>query len=276
MWTELLWAAVLGLMLGSFANVVIHRLPLMLEQAWAADCHPDAPRPPRFDLLWPRSHCPHCHTPLSWRDLWPVLSYLLARGHCRHCHHPISARYMWVELAMAGVFAGLVTLHGWTLAAVLWCAWGFVLVCAATIDARTTLLPDALTLPLLWLGLLSASFGWIPVQLDDALWAAALGYGVLRGTYHLFKALTGKEGMGFGDFKLLAALGAWTGMAAVMPMLLLASVLGVLYGGTQWALGRLQRDQAMPFGPFLVTAAALHHLYLYTPKAWPWLQTWLP
>jgi leader peptidase (prepilin peptidase) / N-methyltransferase len=247
--------ALLGLCIGSFLNVVIHRLPLMLERGWRQDSAEMLglpPDPPGDDisLSHPRSRCPSCGHRITWSQNIPVLSYLWLRGRCAGCQTRISARYPLIELFTAALFAAIGWKFGDTPTSLLWCAMAAVLVALAGIDWDTTLLPDNLTLPLLWAGLVAAALGWT-VPLPDALWGAVAGYLSLWSVYWLFKLTTGKEGMGFGDFKLLAALGAWLGLKMVLPVVLGASVLGAIVGIGMKFGGGLREGRYVPFGPFL-------------------------
>jgi leader peptidase (prepilin peptidase)/N-methyltransferase len=252
-------AALVGLAIGSFLNVVIHRLPRMMEVEWRAQCAELDGRPPpetgRYNLLVPRSQCPDCGSPIRARDNIPVLSWLLLRGKCAHCKARISPRYPIVEILTA-VLSGLVAWsfgYGWTAALFLVLTW--TLIALTFIDADTTLLPDDLTLPLLWLGLLANLGGLIPgVTLRDAVIGAVVGYLALWAIYWAFKLATGKEGMGYGDFKLLAALGAWMGWKALLPIVLLSSLVGALVGIVLIVLARRGREIPIPFGPYLATA----------------------
>lgn len=249
---------VLGLLVGSFLNVVIHRLPRMLERQWAAECAEIAGREPEpaepFDLVRPRSRCPHCGHRIRWYENIPVVSYAFLRGRCSSCSARISPRYPLVEIATAGLFAfcGWKWGLGWT--ALAWCGFAAALVALALIDWDTTLLPDDITLPLVWAGLIAAALRWNPLPLQQALWGAVAGYLSLWLVYQGFKLLTGKEGMGYGDFKLFAALGAWFGWQALVPMILIASVIGAVVGIGMKLRDSLREGGAMPFGPFLAGA----------------------
>ncbi len=254
--------AILGLAVGSFLNVLIHRLPLMMEAEWRGQCAElegrDAPEQPSFNLWVPGSHCPACKTPLRVVDNIPLVSWLVLRGKCAHCGVRISVRYPVVEL-LTGVLSGLVAWHfglTWTTAFALVFTW--ILVAAAFIDADTTLLPDDLTLPLLWLGLLAALMGYT-VPLRDAVLGAMAGYLSLWTLYWAFKLATGKEGMGYGDFKLLAALGAWMGWKMLIPIALIASVVGIVFALA--LLGARVRDKHIPFGPYLCAAGFIALLW---------------
>ncbi len=251
-----------GLLVGSFLNVVIHRIPKMMEATWRQEARElleqPAPKgeetPPLFNLVTPGSHCPHCNHRIRWYENVPVVSWALLKGRCSGCKAAISKRYPIIELLTALV-AGL-------------CAWrfgydpwlifmlygSFTLLALAVIDLDTTLLPDDLTYPLLWAGLLAAVLGISPVSLSDAVIGAMAGYLALWSLYWVFKLLTGKEGMGYGDFKLLAALGAWLGWQYLPVVVLLSSVVGLVFAVSMMASGSVKRDQGIPFGPYLAIA----------------------
>ena len=260
--TQWFWACIVGLfglLIGSFLNVVIYRLPKMLEQQWADECAemsgaaPVAQAKP-FNLMLPRSSCPHCGHLIHWYENIPVVSYLVLRGRCAACKAPISARYPLVELATSAVFFFCAWRWGISTTGLAWCVFSAILLALAFIDWDTTLLPDDLTLPLLWLGLIAAALQWTPVGLNAALWGAVAGYLSLWLVYWAFKLVTGKEGMGYGDFKLFAALGAWFGWQALIPIILLASVIGAVVGiGMKFTTG-LREGGYVPFGPFLAGA----------------------
>ncbi|MFT3906031.1 MAG: A24 family peptidase [Steroidobacteraceae bacterium] len=299
-------AGVLGLLIGSFLNVVIHRLPKMLEREWRAQCaelgaelgagpgiepgaEPTAgsaargapatgPAPP-YNLVTPRSACPHCQAPIKAHQNIPVVSWLLLGRRCAACHAPISVRYPLIEL-LSGVLSALVVWKfgfGWPALAALCITW--VLIALTVIDLDHQLLPDNLTLPLLWAGLLAslaasataapALDGFaaaaalvtaptttlsLPVRPEAAIIGAAVGYLSLWSVYQLFKLATGKEGMGYGDFKLLAALGAWLGYRMLLPIILISACVGALSGILLIVTGRQARGQPIPFGPFLAAA----------------------
>ena len=256
----LLGAAVIGLAVGSFLNVVIHRLPKMMDAEWRAQCAEiegrELPEQGRYNLLVPSSHCPHCQTPLRPYDNVPLLSYLLLGGRCRQCHAAISPRYPAVE-ALTAILSALVAWHfGWSVQGGLALALTWTLIALTFIDADTTLLPDSMTLPLLWLGLLANVFG-VFAPLEDAVIGAAVGYLLLWSVYWLFKLATGREGMGYGDFKLLAALGAWLGYTMLLPIILLSSIVGAVVGGGLMLMARRGRDVPIPFGPYLAAAGFL-------------------
>ena len=239
--------AVLGLCIGSFLNVVIHRLPLMLERGWKIDSAQmlglDPTKTPAIgaplSLSRPRSQCPKCGHAIAWHENIPLLGYLRLGGRCSACKTRISPRYPIVELATALLFAAIGWRFGAQPAALLWCGFAAVLIALTGIDWDTTLLPDDLTLPLLWAGLVAAALGWT-LPLTQALWGAVAGYLSLWSVYWAFKLATGKEGMGHGDFKLLAALGAWLGAQMILPIVLGASVLGALVGLAMKASGALR------------------------------------
>jgi leader peptidase (prepilin peptidase)/N-methyltransferase len=257
-WLSPVALGVLGLCVGSFLNVVIHRLPRMLEQQWRRDSAellevslPDAGEP--LTLARPRSRCPQCGHRLRWYENIPVLSWIMLRARCSACKTPISARYPGVEVLTAALFAGVGWKVGPAPVALVWCAVMAMLVALSFIDWDTTLLPDQLTQPLLWGGLIAAALGWT-LPLSDALWGAVAGYLALWSIYWLFKLTTGKEGMGFGDFKLLAALGAWLGWKTLLPIVLSASVIGAIVGIGMKLLSGLREGRYVPFGPFLAGA----------------------
>jgi leader peptidase (prepilin peptidase)/N-methyltransferase len=299
-------ALLVGLIVGSFLNVVIYRLPIMLERQWRADYaetvsaaaggqidspslgvapshatdanaprNPaaflrqhdglaEAPPEPRFNLAVPRSVCPACRAPIKGIHNIPLLSYLTLRGRCASCQARISARYPAVEL-ICGIATALVAWRfGFDSAALCAAVVTWFLIALTGIDLDHQLLPDSLTLPLLWLGLLASLTGWglhagraLPVDPRSAIIGAAAGYLSLWAVYHAFRLLTGKEGMGYGDFKLLAALGAWLGWQMLLPIVLLAAIVGALVGGVLILSHRTQRGNPMPFGPFLAAAGWL-------------------
>ncbi|MEJ5990973.1 prepilin peptidase [Ramlibacter sp. PS3R-8] len=254
-------AGVLGLLFGSFLNVVIHRLPKMLERQWAAECAEFAGQEPKpedpFNLVVPASRCPHCGHRIRWYENIPVVSWLALRGKCSGCHTSISMRYPVVELVTAAFFALCGARFGLTLQAAAWAAFAALLICLFLIDMDTQILPDDLNYTLLWLGLLVSAVGW-SIPLKSAVWGAALGYLVFWSIFQLFKLATGKEGMGYGDFKLLAALGAWLGVEYLLAIILLSSVVGAVIGIILLLVGKLaNKDIPMPFGPYLAGAGLL-------------------
>jgi leader peptidase (prepilin peptidase)/N-methyltransferase len=267
-------AAVLGLLVGSFLNVVILRLPGRMAAEWRREARDvleleaiDEALPP--GIVREPSHCPHCKHPLSAADNIPLFGWLLLGGRCRYCKARISIQYPLVEL-LSGVLSAIVVWKfgvAWPALAGLVLTW--TLIALSGIDFRTQLLPDQLTLPLLWLGLLLA-LRPLFVAPPAAILGAAIGYLSLWSVYWGFKLLTGKEGMGHGDFKLLAALGAWMGPMALLPIVLLSSLIGAIVGGSLIALKRHDSDMPMPFGPFIAMAGwvwfvagnSLLHAYL--------------
>jgi leader peptidase (prepilin peptidase) / N-methyltransferase len=251
-------AGVLGLLVGSFLNVVIYRLPKMLERQWAAECAELTGKPPEeappFNLVSPRSRCRQCGHLIRWYENVPILSYLVLRGKCSACGAVIGLRYPLVEFATAVLFFLTVWHWGATPAGAAWCGFSAAIVALALIDWDTTLLPDDITLPLLWAGLIIAALRWTDVTLPQALWGAVAGYVSLWLIYQGFKLLTGREGMGYGDFKLFAALGAWFGWTALIPIILMASVIGAVVGIAMKFSSGLREGGYVPFGPFLAGA----------------------
>ena len=244
----------LGLMVGSFLNVVIYRLPKMMESGWRQQCaelRGDEPAPQTtFNLIVPRSACPHCNHAISaWENI-PIVSYLLLRGKCKGCGANISPRYPIIE-AISGILCAYAAWHfGFGLAAAGALLFIWALLALTAIDFNTQLLPDDITLPLLWLGLLFNLFG-IFASLHSAVLGAMFGYLALWGVYWLFKLVTGKEGMGYGDFKLLAALGAWMGWQMLPLIILLSSLVGAVAGITLIVAAKHGRSVPIPFGPYL-------------------------
>lgn len=251
-------AALIGLQLGSFLNVVVWRLPLMMQRQWEADCAQlqgaISDSVEAFNLSTPRSHCPACKTPLRANELVPVLSYLWLKGECGHCGVAVSVRYPLVELATSLLWGFCALRWGFSAEALAWAGFGSVLLALALIDADTMLLPDSLTLPLLWAGILCASMGVIQLPLLQSVWGAAAGYGVLWTVQAVFKLFTGKQGMGEGDYKLLSALGAWLGWMALPLVVLMASMLGVIVALAMRWRGNLKAGEPLPFGPYLALA----------------------
>ncbi len=270
----------LGLIVGSFLNVVIHRLPMMMARQWWGEVAgqlqdnasyeavfgqpllPGADKTgraveaalealPRLNLAVPRSRCPACGHVLRWNENVPLLGWLRLRGRCAACGTGIPLRYPTVEALTGLLFATIAWRFGPQPAALMWCTVAAVLVTLSAIDWDTTLLPDDLTQPLLWAGLVAAAVGWSGLRPEAALTGAVAGYLALWSVYWLFKLATGKEGMGHGDFKLLAALGAWLGWQALLPIVLMASVLGALVGLIMKLNGHLREGRYVPFGPFL-------------------------
>ncbi len=286
-------AGVAGLMFGSFLNVVIYRLPAMMHRDWLAESVGNlmpaehgptlwslvfgdrrlAPKQleqgaseaagaietlPSLTLSKPRSRCGACGHAIRWYENIPVLSYLFLRGRCAACSTHISLRYPVVELVTAGLFALCAWRFGITPVGALWAAFAALLVCQFLIDLDTQLLPDSLNYLLLWLGLIGAALGWTGVSLGAAVWGVVFGYLSLWGVYHLFRLATGKEGMGYGDFKLLAALGAWLGADYLVAIILISSLVGSVLGLTLLLVGKLaHKDIPISFGPFLAGAGLI-------------------
>jgi leader peptidase (prepilin peptidase)/N-methyltransferase len=257
-WFDASIFGVLGLLIGSFLNVVIYRLPRMLEAQWKAEYSEmsgnELPVVEKFNLMVPRSRCQKCDHQIRWYENIPLLSYLLLRGKCSACKTPISLRYPMVELASAALFFFCAWKLGASLSALVWSGFSASVLVLAFIDWDTTLLPDDLTLPLLWAGLIAAALHWSGIPMMAAFWGAVAGYTSLWLIYWAFKLITGKEGMGFGDFKLFAALGAWFGWQALVPIILMASVIGAVVGIAMKLSSKLRAGGYVPFGPFLAGA----------------------
>lgn len=268
---------VLSLLIGSFLNVVIYRLPIMMEREWRAQCAElvnspaSSPAPAaaeqRFDLLTPRSRCPSCGKPITALQNIPVISYLFLRGRCAHCRASISARYPIIEL-MTAVLAGFAAWRfGFGVEAAAAVLLTFALIAVSVIDIDHQIIPDSISLPLVWIGLLLSLFH--PVAGTDVLFidpktaivGALAGYLSLWSVYHLFRLLTGKEGMGYGDFKLLAALGAWLGWQVLPLIILLSAVVGACVGLSMILLRGRDRNIPIPFGPYLAAAGWIAMVY---------------
>ncbi len=255
----ILLAGLLGLIIGSFLNVVILRVPRMLEIEWQQQAReilePDREHEPpaTYNLILPHSHCPKCKTEIKpWQNI-PVISYLLLRGRCGNCKEPISLRYPAIELLTAGLSMLVAWQMGFGLATAGMLVLTWALICLSMIDADTQLLPDIIVLPLLWLGLILNSFG-VYTDLNTALWGAVAGYLSLWSVYWLFKLVTGKEGMGYGDFKLLAMLGAWGGWQVLPLTILLSSLVGAILGIIILKARGANNSTPLPFGPYLAIA----------------------
>lgn len=253
-------AGLLGLLVGSFLNVVIHRLPRMMEREWQTQCAElrgeEFPEAETLSLLSPRSRCPTCGHGIGALENVPIISWLALRGKCSHCRTPISARYPIVE-ALTGLLTGFAAAHfgfEWSALGAILLIWS--LIALAFIDFDTTYLPDAITLPLLWCGLLFNLQGAF-ADLPAAVIGAMAGYISLWSVYWAFKLLTRKEGMGYGDFKLLAALGAWLGWQMLPLIVLLSSMVGAVVGILLIVLAKRGREVPIPFGPYLATAGVI-------------------
>ncbi len=256
-----------ALIIGSFLNVVIYRLPVMMEREWREQCDELGKSPPehdipegRFDLVVPRSRCPSCGHPVkAWQNI-PVISYLFLAGRCAHCKESISARYPLVEMATAVLAALCAWRFGFGWEAMMAIVMTLSLVPISMIDADTQLIPDSIVLPLLWTGLLMSLFHPLPgsdtlfIAPKDAIIGAVAGYLSLWTVYQLFKLVTGKEGMGYGDFKLLAALGAWLGWQQLPQIILMSAVVGAVVGISLMAFRKHERSVPIPFGPYLAAA----------------------
>ena len=271
---NLVWLAIFialfSLLIGSFLNVVILRFPVMMFRSWKQDClemdsnlpkHPaidDLSKP--FNLLKPDSHCPKCQAPVrAWQNI-PLLSWVLLRGKCAGCGTPIGLRYPAVEIATAILSTALLLVYpwGWQLAAMLVFTW--LLISMSVIDIDHQILPDTMTLSLLWLGLLVNSQGLF-TDLESAVYGAAAGYLALWSVFWIFKLVTGKEGMGYGDFKLLAALGAWLGVQSLPLIILLSSVVGAVVGIAGIIILGRDKNVPIPFGPYLAAAGWIAALW---------------
>jgi leader peptidase (prepilin peptidase)/N-methyltransferase len=251
---------VLGLLIGSFLNVVIYRLPKMMQRESdnyvAHESGKELPHPERYNLILPRSACPHCGHQITALENIPVISYLVIDGKCTSCKAPISKRYPIIEAITGALSAFMIWHFGSGLAGLGAMVFVWFLVAMTFIDADTQLLPDDLTLPLLWGGLLLNIFSTF-TSLESAVIGAAAGYLSLWAVYWLFKLATGKEGMGYGDFKLLAALGAWMGWSMLPLIILLSSAVGAIIGISMIALGKLGKGKPIPFGPYLAIAGLI-------------------
>ena len=249
---------VLGLTVGSFLNVVIYRLPVMLQRGWERECalfnDQATPEHEPFNLAVPASRCQSCGHKIAWYENIPLVSYIALRGRCSACRQSISVRYPAVELATGVLFGWCFAIFGLTPSSFIWSGVAATLVALAMIDLDTMMLPDALVYPLLWAGLIASAADRTNTFLAHAVWGAVFGYLSLWLVYWAFKLLTGKEGMGHGDFKLFAALGAWFGWPALLPIIIMASVIGILAAVGLRVCGKASENAQMPFGPFLAGA----------------------
>lgn len=273
-WMAAITGLVFGLVIGSFLNVVIYRLPKIMEREWRAECADlTGAEPPqdsaRFSLVFPGSRCPHCETPIKYQHNIPVLSYLWLRGRCAACSAPIGLRYPLVELATGILTAAVAWRFGLTIEGLAAALMTWSLITLAVIDMDHQILPDRITLPLLWAGLMFSVWGLFTTP-EAAIIGAISGYMSLWLVFQAFRLATGKEGMGFGDFKLLAVFGAWFGWQLLPQIVLVSSIVGALVGIGMMVIGRQERSQPIPFGPFLAVAGwialmwgtAINHAYL--------------
>lgn len=269
-----LFVATVGAVTGSFLSMLVYRLPIILKRQWDRDCREALALPPpekaeTFNIAWPASHCPKCRAPLKIRDNIPLLGFLLLRGRCRHCAAPIPRQYFLIEVLSTLAAIVSVAHFGLTPRGAAAFLLGAALIALTFIDMREQILPDVITLPFLWLGLL-LNRGDLYASLDSAVLGAALAYLFLWLVFHAFRLATGKEGMGHGDFKLFALAGAWLGWQLLPLVLLFASLAGALYGGALILTRRLTRATPMPFGPFLCAATWLALFY-----GWPLMALYL-
>ncbi len=257
---------ILGLCIGSFLNVVIYRLPVMMQREWRHDCLEFLEQPPgkpdseSFNLVVPRSRCGHCGHQISASENIPVLSYLILRGKCAACGAPISSQYPLVEIFVALISLVVGWHFGVSLQAIAALVFSWCLVAASGIDIGHKILPDSITLPLMWLGIFLSFFN-IFIDLETSIIGAMGGYLSLWSVFILFKIITGKEGMGHGDFKLLAMLGAWTGWKMLFVIILTSSLVGVVVGITMILLKKTERSTQIPFGPYLAAAGWISLLW---------------
>jgi leader peptidase (prepilin peptidase)/N-methyltransferase len=243
------WVFLFGLLIGSFLNVLIHRLPRMImSDSSSEDDHAN------YDLCWPASHCPKCNTPLKvWHNI-PVLSFVYLKGRCSFCQQPISAIYPIIEITNALLWLACSWHWGLNATGLCWAFFASMLLALSVIDWQTTLLPDDLTQALVWVGLMVSASGWVDLDLHQSVWGAVTGYAALWAIATAFERATGKQGMGAGDFKLLAGLGAWLGPLALIPLVMLASLSGASVGLFLKFTGRVHNDGYIPFGPFLAVS----------------------
>jgi len=274
---------IFSLLIGSFLNVVIYRLPKILEQGWKQECRAfledeldlkrtkaNSENELEISLSKPDSSCPHCDHKIRFYENIPVISWLFLKGQCSQCHHAIAKRYPLVE-SVTALIGFLVAQHFGVTATTFWVLLlSYALICLTMIDVDHMLLPDQITLPFLWLGLLLNLNGLI-VPLSDAVIGASVGYLSLFSVFWLFKLITGKEGMGHGDFKLLALFGAWTGWQLLAILILMASVVGAVIGISLMLFKNHQREQAIPFGPYLAIAGWI--TLMWGEKIWSWYLT---
>lgn len=262
----LTYSFIIGAFIGSFLNVVIHRIPIMLERQWKSECQElltpeiDIPALSKYNLCVPRSHCPACNHQIKAIENIPVISYLFLKGECNSCGTKISAQYPFVELLTAIFTVIIVWKFGFSLQALGGVIFTWFLIALSGIDIKTQLLPDNLTFPFLWLGIIFNLFATY-TDLNSSVLGAIFGYLALWSVFHLFKLITGKEGMGYGDFKLLAALGAWLGWQVLPLIILLSSAVGAVIGIFMIVSKLQERSQPIPFGPYLAVAGWIAMLY---------------
>jgi len=250
-------AGVIGVIIGSFLNVVIHRLPRMMELAWQKElAQDDADNLPQYNLVTPRSACPHCNQTIGLLENIPIISYVLQKGTCRHCKNPINARYLVVEVLSGLIVAFIAWQFGWSTHSVASIILALSLLTLTCIDLETQLLPDNITLPLVWLGLLF-NLNQEFTTIESAVLGAVFGYLILWAVYWIFKITTNKEGMGYGDFKMLAAIGAWLGWAVLPLVILISSLTASIVGITLILLKKQDRATAIPFGLYLALAGII-------------------
>lgn len=270
--------AVFGLIIGSFLNVVITRLPKMLFANWTCDCEEflgitdtqskqESVNPHKFNLCVPCSHCPNCKAPVKFYDNIPLISYIILKGRCRACNCQISPQYPTVELLSSILPASIVYMHGISFISLLFCLLTLILICQSFIDFNHQIIPDELTMPVLWLGLIINTQG-VLVPLEQAVIGAAAGYMVLWGFYQLFKLATGKEGIGFGDFKLLAMFGAWFGYSVLPAIVIMSSLVGAVVGIAMIVFCKHEKSKPIPFGPYLAIAGWIAMLWGETINTW--------
>jgi leader peptidase (prepilin peptidase)/N-methyltransferase len=250
-------AGIIGVIIGSFLNVVIHRLPKMMELAWQKElAQDDVKNLPQYNLLTPRSACPHCNHSIGLLENIPIISYALQKGTCRHCKNPISTHYLVVEVLSGLIVAFIAWQFGWSIHTIASSILALSLLTLTCIDLDTQLLPDNITLPLVWLGLLF-NLNQEFTTIESAVLGAVFGYLILWAVYWLFKITTNKEGMGYGDFKMLAAIGAWLGWAVLPLVILISSLTASIVGITLILLKKQDRATAIPFGPYLALAGMI-------------------
>jgi leader peptidase (prepilin peptidase)/N-methyltransferase len=253
----ILLAGIIGLVMGSFLNVVIHRLPKMMALAWQKElAQDDTENLPKYNLLTPRSACPHCNHSIGALENIPIISYVLQKGTCRHCKNSISARYLVVEVLSGLIVAFIAWQFGWSMHTIASSIFALGLLTLTCIDLETQLLPDNITLPLVWLGLLF-NLNQEFTSIESAVLGAVFGYLILWSVYWLFKIITNKEGMGYGDFKMLAAIGAWLGWAVLPLVMLISSLTASIVGITLILLKKQDRATAIPYGPYLALAGLI-------------------